>query len=54
MPNHLTISIKLQGIRKEPKISKPLKGFIGAKKAASHFYLVMLKRDKKQDIKFTK
>ena len=45
---------RLKDKRKEPRISKPLNGFIGAKKAASHFYLVMLKRGKKQDIKFTK
>ena len=50
----MTISIKLQDKRKEPRISKPLNGFIGAKKAVFHFYLVMLKRGKKQDIKFTK
>jgi len=43
----------LKDKRKEPRISKPLNGIIDAKKAASHFYLVMLKRGKKQDIKFT-
>ena len=45
---------RLKDKRKEPRISKPLNGFISAKKAVFHFYLVMLKRGKKQDIKFTK
>ena len=33
--------LKLQGKRKEMRVSKPLNGIIDAKKAVFHFYLVM-------------